>query len=262
MICNQCPRRCGALRTELSGEGFCQMPSVPVAARAALHHWEEPCLSGTGGAGTVFFSGCTLNCVFCQNEEISHKYYGKPLSPDRLREIFMELAAQGAHNIDLVNPTHFSHVLLQALSQPLPVPVVWNSGGYDSVDTLRQFEGKVDIYLPDLKYLSSERAAKYSGAADYPEIATAAIREMYHQVGPPVMENGLIKRGVIIRHLLLPGQLREPVPGRVKEDPVLHPPEHVVIRGYDPLVDRPAVIVELIPAMPCHIQSPAAKRRV
>jgi len=185
------------------------MPSLPVAARASLHHWEEPCLSGTNGAGTVFFSGCTLNCVFCQNEEISHKNYGKPLSPDRLREIFMELAAQGAHNIDLVNPTHFSHVLSQALADPLPVPVVWNSGGYDSVETLKAMEGKVAIYLPDLKYLSSARAAKYSGAADYPDVATAAIREMYRQTGPAVMENGLLKRGVLIRHLLLPGGLKE-----------------------------------------------------
>lgn len=209
MICSQCPRKCSALRTETEGRGYCRMPALPVAARASLHRWEEPPLSGTVGAGTVFFSGCSLNCVFCQNEEISQKDYGKPLTPARLREIFEELAAQGAHNIDLVNPTHFSHVLSEALNQPLPIPVVWNSGGYDSVATLRQFEGKVDIYLPDLKYLSSDRAEKYSGAADYPQVAAAAIREMYRQVGPVVLEDGLIKRGVIIRHLLLPGGLKE-----------------------------------------------------
>ena len=209
VICSQCPRKCAALRTETDGRGLCRMPALPVAARASLHHWEEPPLSGTRGAGTVFFSGCSLNCVFCQNEEISQKDHGKPLTPARLREIFEELAAQGAHNIDLVNPTHFSHVLLPALTEPLPVPVVWNSGGYDSVATLRQFEGKVDVYLPDLKYLSAQRAEKYSGAADYPEAATAAIQEMYRQVGPVVMEDGLIKRGVIIRHLLLPGGLKE-----------------------------------------------------
>jgi len=185
------------------------MPSLPVAARASLHFWEEPCLSGTNGAGTVFFSGCPLGCVFCQNEEISHKNYGKPLSPARLREIFMELAAQGAHNIDLVNPTHFSHILVQSLAAPLPIPVVWNSGGYDSVETLKGLAGKVDVYLPDLKYLSSDRAEKYSDAADYPAVATAAIREMYRQTGPAVLENGLLKRGVLIRHLLLPGGLKE-----------------------------------------------------
>ena len=209
MICSQCPRKCAALRTDTEGFGHCQRPALPVAARAALHFWEEPPLSGTNGAGTVFFSGCALNCVFCQNEEISQKNHGKPLTPARLREIFEELAGEGAHNIDLVNPTHFSHVLLEALSQPLPVPVVWNSGGYDSVSTLRPFEGKVDLYLPDLKYLSAARAEKYSGAADYPEVATAAILEMYRQVGTPVWENGILKRGVIIRHLLLPGGLNE-----------------------------------------------------
>lgn len=209
MLCTQCPRRCGALRTETEGRGWCRMPTLPVAARAALHHWEEPCLSGTNGAGTVFFSGCTLGCVFCQNDDISHQNYGRALSAERLREIFLELAGQGAHNIDLVNPTHFSHVLSDVLAEPLPVPVIWNSGGYDSVDTLKNLEGKVDIYLPDLKYLSSERAAKYSGAADYPEVTKAAVEEMFRQVGPPVLENGLLKRGVIIRHLLLPGGLQE-----------------------------------------------------
>lgn len=209
MLCTQCPRKCGALRTETQGGGFCGMPTLPVVARAALHRWEEPCLSGTGGAGTAFFSGCSLGCVFCQNEEISHRGFGKSVSMERLREIFLELIARGAHNIELVSPTHFAHAVCEALTEPLPVPVVWNSGGYDSVETLRTLEGKVDVYLPDLKYLTSSRAERYSGAADYPEAATAAIREMFRQVGPPVLEDGLLKRGVLIRHLLLPGGVNE-----------------------------------------------------
>lgn len=209
MLCTQCPRRCGAVRTETAGEGFCQMPALPVLARAALHRWEEPCLSGTRGAGTVFFSGCTLRCVFCQNSQISHENFGKPVSVERLREIFSELISQGAHNIDLVSPTQFSHAVGEALEEPLPVPVVWNSGGYDSVDTLGCLEGKIDVYLPDLKYLTAARAKKYSGAENYPETAKAAILEMFRQVGPTVFEDGLLKRGVLIRHLLLPGGLNE-----------------------------------------------------
>ena len=181
----------------------------PAGAGPALHQWEEPCLSGTNGAGTVFFSGCALGCVFCQNDAISRKNFGRPVTIARLREIFHELIAQGAHNIDLVSPTHFSHAVREALAEPLPVPVVWNSGGYDSVETLRMLEGKIDVYLPDLKYLSPDRAARYSGAADYPETAKAAIIEMFRQVGPPVLEDGLLKRGVLIRHLLLPGGLNE-----------------------------------------------------
>lgn len=185
------------------------MPSFPVAARAALHHWEEPCLSGVFGAGTVFFSGCSLGCVFCQNDRISHQNYGQTLTPNRLREVFNRLISQGAHNIDLVNPTHFSHVLIQTLADPFPIPVVWNCSGYDKVETLRALEGKVDIYLPDLKYLSPSRSTRYSGAADYPEVAKASIREMFRQVGPLVWEKGLLKRGLIIRHLILPGGLNE-----------------------------------------------------
>ena len=210
LLCNQCPRACGALRTETEGHGRCAMPALPVVARAALHHWEEPCLSGSRGAGTVFFSGCSLGCVFCQNDAISRKNFGRAITPQRLREIFQELIDQGAHNIDLVNPTHFTHVLTQVLADPLPVPVIWNSGGYDSVPALRTMEGRVDIYLPDLKYLSPERAGRYSGAEDYPEAAKAAILEMFRQVGPPVFDgDGLLRRGVIIRHLLLPGGLSE-----------------------------------------------------
>ena len=209
MICNLCPRQCGALRTQTQGNGRCRMPEAPVVARAALHLWEEPPISGTKGSGTVFFSGCSLGCVFCQNEQISHRDFGKPVTVDRLREIFGALIAQEAHNINLVNPTHYAHVVAQALEQPLPVPVVWNSGGYDRVETLRVLEGKVDIYLPDYKYRTADYAARYADAADYPQAAEAAIVEMVRQTGLYCYENGLLKRGVIIRHLLLPGKLAE-----------------------------------------------------
>lgn len=207
MICQLCPRRCGALRTETEGKGYCRMPALPVLARAALHQWEEPPISGTRGSGTIFFSGCPLGCVFCQNEEISHRDVGKPVTVQRLRQICMELVDQGAHNINFVTPTHYSHILAQVLDAPLPVPVVFNSGGYDSVSTLKSLEGKIDIYLPDLKYMDSAPAGRYSAAPDYPAVAAAAIREMARQVGPCVFdENGLLKKGVIIRHLVLPGQ--------------------------------------------------------
>lgn len=207
MICALCPRQCGALRTETAGEGFCGMPSAPVVARAMLHHWEEPCLSGTGGSGAVFFSGCVLGCVFCQNGRISRERFGRAVSPARLREIFEELIAQGAHNIDLVSPTPFAHAVREALREPLPVPVIWNTGGYERVETLRSLEGTVQIWLPDLKYADNALAARYSGAADYFETAAAGILEMHRQSGDYVLEDGLLRRGVLIRHLLLPGAL-------------------------------------------------------
>ena len=210
MKCSICPRKCGAERTETVGNGVCAMPEAPVLARAALHMWEEPPISGTRGSGTVFFSGCSLKCVFCQNDEISHGNFGKPITVERLREIFFELIAQGAHNINLVNPTHFSHAIAKALAEPLPVPVVWNSGGYDEVNTLHALEGKVQIYMPDLKYLDSTAAERYSGAPDYPEKAAAAIREMVRQTGPYELDgDGLLKKGVLIRHLILPGRVKE-----------------------------------------------------
>lgn len=209
MICNLCPRRCGALRDETRGLGRCRMPSVPVAARAALHHWEEPPISGSRGSGTIFFSGCSLGCVFCQNQEISHRDFGKVVSLDRLGQICDELIAQGAHNINFVNPTHFSHAVRALLIRhPLPVPVVWNSGGYDRVETLRALEGLVNVYLPDLKYLDPDTAGRYSAALDYPEAAAAAIREMVRQTGPCQFDgDGLLRRGTVIRHLILPGQV-------------------------------------------------------
>ena len=208
MICTLCPRNCGAERTETAGNGVCRMPASPVLARAALHRWEEPPISGTRGSGTLFFSGCSLRCAFCQNEQISRDCFGKPVTLERLREICRELIAQGAHNINLVNPTHYAHAVARLLEQPLPVPVVWNTGGYDKVDTLRTLEGKVDIYLPDLKYMDAAPAARYSGAPDYPEVAKAAILEMVRQTGPCQFDaDGLLIRGVIIRHLILPGQV-------------------------------------------------------
>ena len=208
ILCSLCPRRCGALRTGTEGGGFCGMPALPVVARAALHFWEEPCISGTRGSGTVFFSGCNLGCVFCQNGSISHGRFGRPVTIPRLREIFQELIAQGAHNINLVTPTHFAPAIREALEAPLAAPVVWNSGGYELPEALRTLEGKVQIYLPDLKYADGALAARYSGAADYFETATAAIREMFRQVGRCVWDaDGMLQRGVIIRHLLLPGAL-------------------------------------------------------
>ena len=207
MICNLCPRHCGAERTESEGRGFCAMPAGPVVARAALHHWEEPVISGTRGSGTVFFSGCTLRCVFCQNHSISAEGFGRPVSVERLRQIFRELVAQGAHNINLVTPTHFTPWILAALEADPGVPVVWNTGGYERVETLRALEGKVDIYLPDLKYADSALSAELSAAPDYFEAATAAIAEMFRQTGPCVIEDGLLRRGVVIRHLVLPGHL-------------------------------------------------------
>lgn len=207
MICTLCPRRCGAERTAEAGGGFCRMPGGLRVARAMLHHWEEPPISGQNGAGTVFFSGCTLGCVYCQNGDISAGGFGKDISTARLREIFEELIAQGAHNIELVTPTHFLPWILPALTPRLPVPVVYNCGGYERVETLRVLEGLVDVYLPDLKYADGALAAELSGAADYFPVACEAIREMFRQVGPYVLEDGLLTRGVVIRHLVLPGYL-------------------------------------------------------
>nr|WP_326189329.1 radical SAM protein [uncultured Oscillibacter sp.] len=208
MICTLCPRRCGAERTDTRAGGLCGMPAAPVVARAMLHQWEEPCLVGDHGAGCVFFSGCNLRCCFCQNGTISREGFGKPISVERLRDIFRELIAQGAACLDLVTPTHFTPAILEALGdEEWPVPVVWNCGGYESVETLRLLEGKVQVYLPDLKYALPGPAKRYSGAEDYFERASAAIREMYRQTGPYVLEDGRLKRGVVIRHLQLPGEL-------------------------------------------------------
>ncbi len=206
--CTLCPRMCGVDREK--GElGFCGMPASLYAARAALHFWEEPPISGEHGSGAVFFSGCSLGCGFCQNTEISQKRFGKEITTQRLREIFKELIDQGAHNINLVTPTHFLPRILPALEPKLPVPVVYNCGGYERVETLRMLEGKVDIYLPDLKFAEPELAKQLCGAADYFPVATRAIDEMLRQVGRPVYgADGMLKKGVVIRHLVLPGQVQ------------------------------------------------------
>ncbi len=204
--CTLCPRQCGVNRS--AGEtGFCGCPDTALVAKAMLHPWEEPALAGSGGSGAVFFGGCTLGCTYCQNRAISGGAVGTVADSAILRQIFEDLVAQGAENIDLVTPTHFLPTLIPALRPKLSVPVVYNCGGYERVESLKKLEGLVDIYLPDLKYADDALARQLSGAADYFETATAAICEMVRQVGPPQWEGEKIKKGVIIRHLILPGQV-------------------------------------------------------
>ena len=206
--CILCPRQCGVDRTERTG--YCGSGSLPKVARAAKHHWEEPCISGTEGSGTVFFSGCTLGCVFCQNREISRGGTGREVTVEHLADIFKRLEGQGVHNLNLVTPTHFTPQILQALELAKPtVPVVMNCGGYERVETLRQWEGKVQVYLPDLKYFSPELSAKYSAAPDYFAVASKAIMEMHRQQPQLVWECDLLKSGLIIRHLVLPGCMKD-----------------------------------------------------
>ena len=208
-LCSDCPRNCHARRGETSGGGVCVSPLLPRVIRATPHYGEEPCISGTRGAGTIFFSGCNLRCVFCQNREISRKSVGKTLSVSELRTLMQRLRDQGVHNIELVTPTHFTRVIAEALEGlNLGIPVVWNSSGYESVETLRLLDGLVQVYMPDLKYLSAETAGRYSAAADYPEAATAAIDEMVRQRGAYRLDgNGMLQSGVLIRHLILPGHI-------------------------------------------------------
>lgn len=204
--CNLCPRKCNVDRTVKTG--ICGVGENLKIARAAAHFWEEPCISGTKGSGTVFFSGCNMKCVFCQNFEISAGCFGKEVSVERLCEIYDELIYSGVHNINLVTPTHYADKILESLKKPLSVPIVYNSSGYDSVEILKKFEEKVSIYLPDMKYMSSELASRFSRAADYPENAKNAIREMFRQVGDCVFDSdGMMIKGVIIRHLMLPGEI-------------------------------------------------------
>lgn len=212
--CTLCPRRCHANR--LAGQtGFCGQTAELKAARAALHYWEEPCISGSTGSGAVFFSGCCLKCIFCQNSNIALGKTGKNLSLDRAAEIFLELQEKGAANINLVTGTHFipqiAYALTTAKSQGLSIPVVYNTGSYEEVSSLKLLDGLVDVYLPDLKYHSSQLSAKYSHAADYFVKAAAAISEMYRQTGSPVFDHGsgLMLRGILVRHLLLPGETKD-----------------------------------------------------
>ena len=202
--CNLCPRQCGVDRTNRE-TGYCGCPDTALVAKAMIHKWEEPVLAGSGGSGTIFFGGCTLGCKYCQNSAISGGPVGKSLDSQQLRALMEELISQGAENIDLVTPTHFLPTIIPALQPKLPVPVVYNCGGYERVETLKQLDGLVDIYLPDLKYADNRLAAALSGAGDYFQVATQAIREMVRQTGPVQWQGDKIVKGVVIRHLILPG---------------------------------------------------------
>ncbi len=211
--CTLCPRECGVNR-RAGTRGRCRVAADLKVARAALHMWEEPCISGSEGSGAVFFSGCSLGCVYCQNRDISRGQAGCLISAARLAEIFLELQSQGANNINLVTAAHYvpqvRTALIRAREQGLCVPIVYNSSGYEKPESLRLLEGLVDVYLPDFKYLDSELAARYSGAPDYPEWAKKALAEMVRQQGQPEFDSrGIMTRGVIVRHLLLPGHVRE-----------------------------------------------------
>ena len=204
--CNLCPRRCGADRT--GGEtGFCRCPDTALVAKTMLHKWEEPALAGDGGSGAIFFGGCTLGCKYCQNAAISGGPVGTKMASAALREAMEDLIAQGAENIDLVTPTQFLPTILPALTPKLPVPVVYNCGGYERAETIARLEGLVDIYLPDMKYADNALALSLSGAKDYFQVASAAIREMVRQLGPVQWQGEKVTRGVIVRHLILPGQV-------------------------------------------------------
>lgn len=212
-ICTVCPRHCGAIREASSGKGFCKMGENAVVARAAKHMWEEPCISGTRGSGTVFFSGCVLKCVFCQNYKISTQSFGKELTPQQLADCYKRLEQQGVHNINLVNPTHFLNAVIESLNIYRPaVPVVYNCGGYESVEALKKLEGYIDIYLPDFKYADNTVAEKYSRVKNYHETAVAAIAEMLRQQPQNIYDNnGIMEKGVIVRHLILPSNTKNSI---------------------------------------------------
>ena len=210
MICNLCPRKCNACRTEHQGNGFCGAGILPVVARVAPHFGEEPCISGTKGSGTVFFSGCTLKCVYCQNYEISDGHKGRAVTPKELADCYKRLEEQGVHNINLVTADHYVNAVAESLDIYKPsIPVVYNCSGYTSPKTLSILDGLVDIYLPDFKYSDDALAIKYSSAPNYVNTASAAIKEMIFQVGTPVIdEDGMMKKGVIVRHLILPSHTK------------------------------------------------------
>ena len=210
MICNLCPRKCNACRTEHQGNGFCGAGTLPVVARVAPHFGEEPCISGTKGSGTVFFSGCTLKCVFCQNYEISDGHKGRAITPKELADCYKRLEEQGVHNINLVTADHYVTAVAESLDIYKPsIPVVYNCSGYTSPKTLSILDGLVDIYLPDFKYSDDALAIKYSSAPNYVNTASAAIKEMIFQVGTPQFDSdGMLKKGVIVRHLILPSHTK------------------------------------------------------
>ncbi|MBE6888025.1 MAG: radical SAM protein [Ruminococcaceae bacterium] len=212
MFCNLCPRNCNADRSK--NVGYCKMTDTLKVSRAALHFWEEPCISGENGSGTVFFSGCNMGCVYCQNQDISHQGFGREITVERLAEIFIELQNKKAHNINLVTPTHFVPQIVQATEKSrkngLSIPVVYNTSGYEKVENIERLKGTVDVFLPDFKYISSTTAQKYSFCADYPDAAKQAIAAMVKQTGPCVFDDdGIIRKGVIVRVLVLPGHTDE-----------------------------------------------------
>ena len=239
--CVLCPRECGVNR-EAGERGFCGCPDRALVAKTMLHKWEEPVLAGNGGSGAIFFGGCTLGCRYCQNAAISGGPVGKPADSAQLRRIMEALIAQGAENIDLVTPTHFLPTILPALSPRLPVPVVYNCGGYEKPETIRALKGLVDIYLPDLKYTDSRLALQLSAAPDYFPTAAAAIREMADQVGPPQWQGEKLKRGVVIRHLILPGQVENSLKALDWIGEQFRPGEVLVslMRQYTPMGGLPA----------------------
>lgn len=211
--CTLCPRNCHADRRN-GQKGYCGVAGELYVARAALHMWEEPCITGRNGSGTVFFSGCSMGCVYCQNRNIAKALAGKHITVERLSEIFLELQEKGAHNINLVTPSHYALHIMAALDRArtggLKIPVVYNCSGYEKVDTLRRLEGYVDIYMPDFKYMAREPAVRYSNCPDYFEHASKAVKEMLRQTGRARFdEDGLMKRGVLVRHLMLPGYLED-----------------------------------------------------
>lgn len=211
MICNACPRKCNVDRTQ--NLGYCKSPDRFKLARAALHYWEEPCISGKNGSGAIFFSGCNLGCVFCQNYDISHNCKGVEVDDDALIKIMQNLEKQGANNINLVNPTHYAVQLKRVFEKYKPsVPIVYNTSGYDSAETLKLLDGIVDIYLPDFKYIRPDKAKKYSKAEDYPSVAASALKEMRRQVPVDTFdENGIMQKGMIIRHLVLPSNVNSSI---------------------------------------------------
>ena len=213
MICNLCPRKCNAVRTEHFGNGFCQMGELPVIAKAAPHYGEEPCISGRKGSGAIFFSGCTMKFVFCQNYEISTDNRGKTITTSELADCYKKLEQQGVHNINLVTADHFAHVVVKSLEIYKPsIPVVYNCSGYTSPKILHMLDGLIDIYLPDFKYANDSLAVKFSSAPDYVNTASAAIKEMIFQVGEPEFdEDEIMQKGVIVRHLVLPSHTRNSI---------------------------------------------------
>lgn len=209
LLCNNCPRQCNAVRTaDSNAGGVCGVPELPKIARAGLHFWEEPCISGKNGSGTVFFSGCSLGCVYCQNFNISHNNFGKTVSYERLAEIFKELEGLGAHNINFVNPTHYFHAIEKAFDIYRPkIPVVYNSGGFDLCKNINK--NLFDIYLFDFKYFNNDTALKYSKADNYVDVVKKAILSAYNLIPKPIYEDNIMKKGIIIRHLILPQHTKE-----------------------------------------------------